>query len=551
MTARILRLRWLAGGKRDVSMSKMSIIMVLLFVSMKASGDVTLAELFSDHMVLQRNRPVSIYGKADPGENVTVTFSSQKKSMIADQDGIWGVKLDAMMASTNSATLCVAGKNQVTIDDVVVGDVWVCSGQSNMEFLQEWTGRKDDIKGADYPLMRQLYVPLVKARAPHTDGTIKGNKWIACTPETVGKFTAVGFYFGRKLTQETGIPIGLIKSAWGGTAIESWIPYVGLAAVPELSKEKLNLDKQIKDYVEALAEAELSIGVYVAKARQAIGNNGAMPEPPELKPYPIGAGGGWGCIYNGMIHPLVSFTIKGVIWYQGEANGGDGDIYYQKMRALVGGWRQAWNQGVFPFYYVQLANYQNPNSNPQGGDGWARVRMAQSKSLSITNTGMAVAIDLADVGNPSDIHPKNKRDVGERLALWALAKDYPSTTLRAGGKAADLVYSGPLYREMKIEGNKIRLVFDSVGSGLVVATKKGYDPAVKDPQGKLQKFAIAGADKKWVWADAVIDGQNVVVSSPEVSKPVAVRYAFSMNPVGCNLYNNEGLPAAPFRTDDW
>ena len=209
---------------------------------------------------------------------------------------------------------------------------------------------------------------------------------------------------------------------------------------------------------------------------------------------------------------------------------------------MIGGWRAAWGEGDFPFYLVQLAGRFPATDNPAGGDGWAKIRMAQFKALSIPHTGIAVAMDLADVREPGDIHPKNKRDVGERLALWALAKDY--------GKK-DLVYSGPLFKEMKIEGEKIRITFDSVGSGLTVATKKGFAPVVKEAQGKLQRFAIAGQDKKWVWADAVIDGKTVVVSSPAVPMPVAVRYGYSMSGEGCNLYNHEGLPASPFRTDDW
>ncbi|MEI6535929.1 MAG: sialate O-acetylesterase, partial [Verrucomicrobiaceae bacterium] len=242
-------------------------------------------------------------------------------------------------------------------------------------------------------------------------------------------------------------------------------------------------------------------------------------------------------------HPLTRFAIKGVLWYQGESNCSNADTYFHKQRALIGSWRKAWNQGDFPFYFVQLANYGNTTDNPGADDGgWAKLRMAQLKSLTIPNTGMAVAIELADIGNPGDVHAKNKKDVGERLALWALARDY--------GKK-NLVYSGPLYKGMKVEGAKIRITFDSVGSGLTIATKKGYDPMVKDPQGKLQKFAISGDDKKWVWADAVIDGKTVVVSAPGVPKPVAVRYAFASNPDGCNLYNNEGLPASPFRTDEW
>ena len=244
-------------------------------------------------------------------------------------------------------------------------------------------------------------------------------------------------------------------------------------------------------------------------------------------------------LYNGMINPVVPYGIKGAIWYQGESNGGEGDSYYHKMRALIGGWRKVWNQGDFPFYHVQLANWQKPNDNPAGGDGWAKVRMAQLQSLQIPNTGMAVSIDIGDA---ADIHPKNKFDVGERLALWALRDNY--------GKK-DLVVSGPLYKSMKVDGNKIRVSFDHAGSGLMVGKKDGRNPTVEDKGGKLKRFAIAGEDKKWVWADAVIDGAAVVVSSPDVAKPVAVRYAFTMNPEGCNLYNKEGLPASPFRTDEW
>ena len=240
-----------------------------------------------------------------------------------------------------------------------------------------------------------------------------------------------------------------------------------------------------------------------------------------------------------MIHQITRFPIKGALWYQGEANGGDGDIYTTKMQALIGGWRAAWKQGDFPFYFVQLATFLPPNENPAGGDGWAKIRCAQMKALAIPHTGMASAIDIGDAGN---IHPTNKQDVGKRLALWALARDY--------GKPG-IVPSGPLYQAMKIEGGKIRLAFDYVGSGLMVGKKDGRQPTVEDPAGKLARFAIAGADKQWVWANAVIDDNAVVVSSDKVPNPVAVRYAFTTNTSGANLYNREGLPASPFRTDEW
>jgi len=244
-----------------------------------------------------------------------------------------------------------------------------------------------------------------------------------------------------------------------------------------------------------------------------------------------------------MIHPIVRFPIKGVIWYQGESNGAEGESYFHKMRALVEGWRKVWDQPEMPFYFVQLASYQKPTDAPAGGDGWAKLREAQRKALEIPRTGMVVAIDTVPLAVAGDIHPKNKVDLGMRLARWALHRDY--------GKA-DLVPSGPLFKGLKVEGDKVRLEFDHVGSGLMVGLKDGTrKPVVEEPTGKLKRFAIAGADKKWVWADAAIDGRTVVVSSPEVKEPVAVRYAFSMNPDGANLFNREGLPASPFRTDDW
>ena len=246
-------------------------------------------------------------------------------------------------------------------------------------------------------------------------------------------------------------------------------------------------------------------------------------------------------MFNSMISPMTRFPIKGVLWYQGESNGGEGDSYGHKMRALVGGWRQVWKQ-EFPFYFVQLANFQNATDDPAGGDGWSRLREAQTRSLAIPQSGMAVIIDTVPLKDATNIHPVNKYDVGVRLAHWALNRDY-------GQK--DVVMSGPIFKTMSIEGEKARLSFDYTGSGLMIGVKEGRAPTAEDKNGKLKRFAIAGADKKWFWADAVIDGQTVVVSSPEVKNPVAVRYAFSVNPNGANLYNREGLPASPFRTDAW
>jgi len=247
-------------------------------------------------------------------------------------------------------------------------------------------------------------------------------------------------------------------------------------------------------------------------------------------------------MYNAMIHPIVRTPIKGALWYQGEGNGGEGETYYHKMRALIGGWRNQWKQGDFPFYFVQLANFTGASQDPAGGDGWAKLREAQTKSLTIPNTGMAVIIDTVPLAEKDDIHPKNKFDVGMRLARWALNRDYGQKQLEV---------SGPLFKALKIQGGKACLAFDHIGTGLMVGKKEGRNPTLEDKGGKLARFAIAGEDKKWVWAEAVIDGKTVVVSSAAVPQPVAVRYAFTMNPEGCNLYNKDGLPASPFRTDAW
>lgn len=523
---------------------------LVLFVvpAAPANATVTVHGLFSDHMVLQRDVPVTLRGKAAPGEQIRVSLSTQAEppqkaawSTVADKAGDWSVALAAMKSSTNTFALTIAGENTLAIKNVVVGDVWICSGQSNMEFLLGHCGRPDDAKDSHLPLIREFRVPHVLTGRLQSD--VRG-KWTVCTPESAGGFSAVAFYFGRKVHRETGVPIGLITAVSSGTPIEPFVPAKGLTLIPELADDKIRVDKQIAEYRRDVSAALGRLESFVAETRKALDDGADLPELPQLPVHPalMNRPCGWHCVYNGMIHPVTGFPIKGALWYQGETNASEGDAYFHKMRALVGGWRNAWSQGDFPFYFVQLPSYGNPTDRAEGGDAWAKIRMAQFKALAIPRTGMAVAIDLADVGNPGDIHPKNKRDVGERLALWALAKDYGRT---------DLVYSGPVFKDMRVEGDTIRVFFDGVGSGLTVATKKGYAAAVEEPSGRLQRFAVAGQDRRWVWAQAVIDGKTVVVSSPEVRQPVAVRYAYSINPEGCNLYNKDGLPASPFRTDEW
>ena len=465
-----------------------SLFAAALLTALPASADVRLPKFFTDNMMLQRDLPVRVWGWADADEAVNVALGGKSAKAKPDAQGQWSLELPALKTG-DKLELTVKGKNTLTLKNILVGDIWVCSGQSNMEMgLGGCLDAADDIKAADLPKIRRIKFQRLQSGQPESDAQTE-TPWQVCSPATAGGFTAVGFYFAREIQQKTGVPIGIVDDNWGGSPIEPWTAPEGIAMVPE------------------------------------------------IKP-----GGNWSGMYNSMIAPIVRFPIKGALWYQGEANGGEGDSYYDKMRALIGGWRKKWGQGDFPFYFVQLAPFQNVTEDPAGGDGWARLREAQTKSLTIPNTGMAVITDTVPLAQAGDIHPKNKYDVGMRLAFWALGRDY--------GQKQQVV-SGPIFKALKIDGARARLAFDYLGTGLMVGKKEGRNPAVENKGEKLKRFAIAGADKKWFWADAVIEGNTISVSSPEVKEPVAVRYAFAMNPDGANLYNREGLPASPFRTDNW
>ena len=516
-------------------------VLAALVVSCSAAwAEVDLPSVFGDNMVLQRDMPAPVWGWAEPGEEVTVTFAEQTKSTTAGADGRWRVALDALEASAQGRELVVQGANRIVFNNVLVGEVWVCSGQSNMEWSVRGvmdSGR--EIAEADFPLIRHIKVAKRPADGPQTD--FEGS-WAVCSPQTVSGFTAVGYFFGREIHQKLGVPVGLVNSSWGGTRIEPWTPLVGFKAVPEGGfQEIINRIEQADPgseagrarYLEALAQYRK----WIELAEGAVAR-GEHPAPPPQMPSLGRSNRDPTRLYRGMIAPLVGFAIRGAIWYQGESNGAEGKSYYHKKHALVKGWREAWGQGDFPFYWVQLANFRADNKRPEGGDGYAGVRDAERKALDLPNTGMAVIIDIGETRN---IHPKNKQDVGKRLAQWAFAGPY----------GLDVVPSGPLYRRHAVEGGSVRVWFDHVGSGLMVGEKKGLEPTREAPGAKLERFAVAGADRKWVWAEARIDGDTVVVSSPEVGEPVAVRYAYSGNPLGANLYNREGLPASPFRTDDW
>jgi sialate O-acetylesterase len=375
-------------------MNKLLVVSLLAFAPLSAHADVVLNAVFTDHMILQRDMPVPIYGTAEPGEKVTVAFAGKENSVVAAKDGNWSVKLDAMKVSTTPAVMTVTGKNKLTLNDILMGDIWICSGQSNMEWVLGACNRPDDLAQANVPMIRLYQMRGTAAPTPRTEFNCL--PWTPCTPESVKNFPAVGYYFGRKVLQETGVPIGLIRSALGGSAIEPWTPYAELAMVPELAKDKEILDQQIKTYVDTLAALPLKATSYVSEARKALSSNTQLPEPPVLPVYPISNNPkrDWNCLYNGHIHALTRFAIKGVLWYQGEGNTTNAETYFAKKRALIGGWRRAWNQGDFPFYFVQLANYGNPDTIAGADDGgWAKLRMAQLNSLAIANTGMAVAME--------------------------------------------------------------------------------------------------------------------------------------------------------------
>lgn len=498
-----------------------------------ARADVTLGKLFSDNMMFQRNAPIRVWGKAAPGEMVKVMLAGKseerKGETKADDKGGWLVELPGLAAGTDLQLTATAG-NSLVLKNLVIGDVWLCSGQSNMEWSLGQCDGAEDAKAADLPMIRRIKFNHVNS--PTAQDEPPAGPWQVCSPQTAAGFTGCGFYFARELHAKTGVPIGLLDDNWGGTAIEPWIAPAG---IDDATKQALAAwrTEQLPKYFDDLDR-------WLVRARADAASGAAIPAMPTMPPSPAA---GYSGIYNAMIHPIVRFPIKGTIWYQGESNGGEGESYLHKMEALVGGWRKVWGQPEMPFYFVQLASYQKPTDNPAGGDGWAKLREAQRHALRMPHTGMAVAIDTVPLAVAGDIHPKNKYDLGMRLARWALHRDYGQ---------ADLVPSGPLYKGMKVEGSKVRLEFDHAGSGLMVGLKDGTrKPVVEDPAGKPKRFAVAGADKKWAWADAMIDGKTVVVSSAEVKEPVAVRYAFSMNPDGANLYNREGLPASPFRTDDW
>jgi sialate O-acetylesterase len=507
-------------------MSKLlSLVSVLLAVSLLAApwavAEVTLPAVITDHMVLQRNVRVPIWGKADPGEKVTVTLGQQTARATADADGRWMVKLRRLEAG-GPLSMTVAGSNTITVSDILVGDVWVCSGQSNMAFTTgRSTNAEQDVAEARHPQVRLFKVKNVVGEEPLQDTE---GAWEACTPETVAGFSAVGYFFGRDIHKELGVPIGLIGTYWGGTPAEAWTSRATLEANPDLHVILERWEQVLANYPKAMEQYQQRVAQWEEAAKKARAEGKPVPrkpQPPQGPGSPHAPGG----LFNGMIAPLIPYAITGAIWYQGESNAGRAYQYRKIFPAMIRDWRRNWGQGDFPFLWVQLPNFMAYKAEP-GDSAWAELREAQLMTLSLPNTAMAVTIELGEAG---DIHPRNKAPVGHRLALAALGTVY----------GYGIVYSGPVYKSMRTEGRNLRLYFKHVAGGLVA---KGGPP--------LKGFAVAGTDRKFYVATAEIEGNAVVASSPAVRHPVAVRYAWADNPM-CNLYNAAGLPASPFRTDDW
>lgn len=624
----------------------------VFLMTVSARANVTLPKVFSSNMVLQRDKPVKIWGWAAKGEKVTIQFNTQKVIAKAGATGEWQAMLQPMPAG-GPYVLRIAGQNNLAFSNILVGDVYICSGQSNMEWVLKNTNNAAvEIAASSYPGIRLFTVKKAMSFAEKKD--VDASPWEECAPSTSGDFSAVAYFFARKLVKDMNVPIGLIHTSWGGTNIEAWTSWDIMSKTADYSKvdvvkmeaDRATSEKRLQEFQASLKndkgdaekwydpasvvpgwknislpqlweqteignadgivwfkkdfdipaslagkKATLSLGpiddndVTYVNGRQvgatnsyntdriyevAAGNLQPGRNTIMVKVVDNGGGGGiygqpgqlflqcgnekislegvWqykasvlstafgitdygpnnfpSQLYNAMIAPLTPFAIKGAIWYQGESNAGESFKYRTLFPGLINNWRNKWND-AFPFFWVQLANFMKPDAEPVQS-GWAELREAQSMTLRLPQTGQAVIIDIGEAG---DIHPRNKQDVGYRLALAAEKVAYNK----------DIVYSGPVYKSMSVAGDKIILQFTNTGSGLVAKDKYGY----------LRGFSIAGSDQHFVWAKASIEGDKVIVYSSAVASPVAVRYAWANNPDDAGLYNREGLPASPFRTDSW
>ncbi len=501
------------------------------FLCGAAQADVKLARLFADHTVLQRDTKVPIWGTAEPGEQVSVAIGDDNAATVADAQGAWMVTLRPRPASAQPADLVVTGKNKVTVHDCLVGDVWLASGQSNMEMAFFWNEQgKIAAKAVDAPLIRIFKVKAAPKETPQT--TLDQGGWTVCIPKnTVEYVSQLGYYFAHELQQKLGIPIGIIDSSCSGTSIQGWISAQALAADPAAPAVMDHWQKVLADYPAKKTAYEQAKAAWEAEKAAAQKEGKPFTKQSPWPPNGPGSTQGPSVLYNSLIHPLIPYGLRGVVWYQGENNTKRPDLYRTLFPSLIRSWRDALGQGDLPFYWVQLPNY---NMGTEFGDDWAGLREAQAMALSLANTGQAVTIDI---GQAANIHPNNKAEVARRLALIAFARTYGDKTV---------IDSGPVFEHADFQGGEpVRIHFKLVAAGL---KNKAVDPAAD-----LAGFELAGEDKVFYPAEAHIDGvtNTVLVSSKKVPAPVAARYAWHNNPTGLTLTNSQDLPLAPFRTDNW
>ncbi|MFC1481796.1 sialate O-acetylesterase [Candidatus Neomarinimicrobiota bacterium] len=498
-------------------------IALLAILVSNATGEVRLPAIISDNMLLQSGTAVRIWGWADPGEVVSIDLAGQHATVTANTDSSWIVELEPVV-SGGPYELVVTAANTFAVTNILAGELWLCAGQSNMRWhIEDSEGAEVTLANAEFPEIRIFTVGPNAAATPENDCE---GAWQVVQPnlKELARFTAVGYYFGRKLHQELGLPVGLIDNSWGGTPIEAW-----------MSAKALESDQDFQFYLDQgadwLANIDTNTAIFERELlapwrSQVAAAEAAGITPPQRPRTPNSLRPQWlpSYLYNGMIVPLAPLVIKGVIWYQGESNAARPETYRAMFETMIADWREAWDLGDIPFYYAQLSLRQTEVTPVPGKSQWGMIREAQLQALKVANTGMAVTTDIGEVGN---IHPRNKLDVGLRLARWALHKDYGQN---------ELAVSGPLYSDMALEGSKIRISFDHASDGLVIDGRK------------LKQIAIAGEDCKFVWAKAKIEGNTLLVWNRRVKKPVAVRYSWADVPAGANLFGGNGLPASPFRT---
>lgn len=505
----------------------------VLLGGVAALGNIKLPAVISDNMVLQQGRPVSIWGSADAHEQVTVTLGGQTETATADSSGRWKVMLRPLKAG-GPFEITVEGKNTITIHNVLAGEVWICAGQSNMEmpvginpkgYSDPVNNYKEEIAQANYPMLRLFKVKDAVAGKPQTD--LQG-QWVVASPATVGSFSAAGYFFGRDLHRDMKFPVGMIEAAWGGTEAEAWMSDEALDADPDLKVDADSWRQRVADFPQVIEQYQKNVSEWekAAEAAEASGQvDIPFPDAPNWKKHfwdPRADANRVGGLWNAMIAPLTPMAIAGVIWYQGESNDRNGYKYRETFTELIRQWRASWGEGDFPFLFVQLAAF---GARGLSAGTWPVVRESQAKALALPKTGMATAVDIGDTQHA---HPRNKQEVGRRLALAAEAIAY----------GRDVEYMGPTFKSLRRENGTLRVEFTHTAGGLVV-----HGPA-------LIGFEIAGDDQRFFPAEARIKGSQVVLSSPQVPKPVAVRYAWADDPK-CTLYNKSDLPAPPFRSDDW